>query len=284
MSGTTLTSALTPALQAALASTVTSLALCWRIERRDGAVLGFTTHDADVTTDGLTYWATPGMSPSATGSDSGLDGGDMDIGGSVTAGAISAMELRMGRYEGSRAELLLLDWQAPEHGALLIAAGAIEEVNETLPGFNARLHTPVAALDTPVLEVLSPECRARLGDARCRVDLAGRAARAKVTSSPDPWTATLLSPVEPGIYAFGRLRLLDGAHAGVDIAVLGNDASTLMLADPVPDGIAWPACVLLHEGCDRRLATCRDRFANARNFRGEPFVPGNDEVGRYPGL
>ena len=280
MSGTILT----PALQAALAATVTSLALCWRIERRDGAVLGFTTHDADLTADGLTYWSTPGMSPSATGSDTGLDGGDMDISGSVTAGAVSATELRMGRYDGSRAELLLLDWQAPAHGALLIAAGEIEEVNETLPSFNARLRTPVAALETPVLEILSPECRARLGDARCRVDLAGRSLRAQVASCPDPWTAVLQSPVVPGIYAFGRLRLLDRAHAGVDIGVLGNDASTLILADPMPDDIVLPARVLLHEGCDRRLATCRDRFANARNFRGEPFVPGNDEVGRYPGL
>jgi hypothetical protein len=35
-------------------------------------------------------------------------------------------------------------------------------------------------------------------------------------------------------------------------------------------------------GCDRRLATCRDRFGNVVNFRGFPHIPGNDVVLRYP--
>ena len=35
-------------------------------------------------------------------------------------------------------------------------------------------------------------------------------------------------------------------------------------------------------GCDRALATCRDRFGNVANFRGFPHVPGNDFVLRYP--
>ena len=34
-------------------------------------------------------------------------------------------------------------------------------------------------------------------------------------------------------------------------------------------------------GCDKRLATCRDRFANALNFRGFPHIPGNDFVIAY---
>lgn len=35
-------------------------------------------------------------------------------------------------------------------------------------------------------------------------------------------------------------------------------------------------------GCDRSLATCRDRFGNVANFRGFPHIPGNDFVLRYP--
>ncbi len=35
-------------------------------------------------------------------------------------------------------------------------------------------------------------------------------------------------------------------------------------------------------GCDRQLATCRDRFANVRNFRGFPHIPGSDFVLKYP--
>jgi uncharacterized phage protein (TIGR02218 family) len=35
-------------------------------------------------------------------------------------------------------------------------------------------------------------------------------------------------------------------------------------------------------GCDKRFATCRDRFANGINFRGFPAIPGNDFVIGYP--
>ena len=41
------------------------------------------------------------------------------------------------------------------------------------------------------------------------------------------------------------------------------------------DGVAVTA------GCDRQFATCRDRFANAANFRGFPHIPGQDAVLRY---
>ncbi|HKR91916.1 phage BR0599 family protein, partial [Novosphingobium sp.] len=35
--------------------------------------------------------------------------------------------------------------------------------------------------------------------------------------------------------------------------------------------------------CDHTLNTCAARFSNAANFRGEPFLPGNDLLVRYPG-
>ena len=35
-------------------------------------------------------------------------------------------------------------------------------------------------------------------------------------------------------------------------------------------------------GCDRALATCRERFGNVANFRGFPHIPGSDFVLRYP--
>ncbi|SFE47808.1 phage conserved hypothetical protein BR0599 [Methylobacterium sp. 13MFTsu3.1M2] len=42
----------------------------------------------------------------------------------------------------------------------------------------------------------------------------------------------------------------------------------------------FPHAHSLTAGCDKRLATCRDRFANAVNFQGFPHMPGNDAVMR----
>ena len=79
------------------------------------------------------------------------------------------------------------------------------------------------------------------------------------------------------------MRWLDGPLAGLTSAVRGCDpAGALVLAAPLGAAVPAGCAVLLREGCDRTLATCATRFANALNFRGEPALPGNDFVARYP--
>ena len=53
--------------------TVTSLALCWRLERLDGAGIGLTSHDEAVTIEGVRHEPTPGMTPAAVTRPLGLE-------------------------------------------------------------------------------------------------------------------------------------------------------------------------------------------------------------------
>jgi uncharacterized phage protein (TIGR02218 family) len=77
------------------------------------------------------------------------------------------------------------------------------------------------------------------------------------------------------------LRWLDGANAGLEAFILGNQATSLTLAEPPPLPVAAGDRAEITEGCDRRFATCVSRFQNAANFRGEPHLPGNDLLTRY---
>jgi len=66
--------------------------------------------------------------------------------------------------------------------------------------------------------------------------------------------------------------------------VIGVDSPTISVRD-IPRAIVEEGGrVELREGCDKRFETCRDRFSNAINFRGEPHLPGNDLLTRYPGI
>src|SRR3546814_5169312 len=47
-----------------LRAEVVTLAWCWRLARRDGVVIGFTSQDRDLVIGGLAYRAAPGMKPS----------------------------------------------------------------------------------------------------------------------------------------------------------------------------------------------------------------------------
>lgn len=64
---------------------------------------------------------------------------------------------------------------------------------------------------------------------------------------------------------------------------IGDGEAILHLAEGPAFAPIFPARVRLTQGCDKQLATCRDRFANAANFRGEAHLPGNDLLTRYPG-
>ncbi|HEY0115695.1 MAG TPA: DUF2163 domain-containing protein, partial [Allosphingosinicella sp.] len=149
---------------------LSSAALCWRLERRDGVALGFTTHDRDLVIGGLVYRAAPGMLPSAVSVTDGFDQDNVDVKGALTSDAISAEDLKAGRWDGAALAIFMTDWSAPGAEMLHVARGELGEVSVTGEAFEAELKGPTAALERPVVEQTSPECRASLGDKRCRVD------------------------------------------------------------------------------------------------------------------
>lgn len=261
---------------------LTTFALCWRVERRDGIALGFTGHDRDLVVDGFSYLSAPGIAPSAIEQGEVLEAEALDVTGALSGAGISESDLRAGRWNGAAVRLLAVNWQDPEQWTQLLR-GELGAVTLTSGGFSVELIGPGAALDVPVSETTSPLCRAELGDRRCRVDLAGRSAVAKaVGGSNDVLTLDTPEPTANG-WGGGRLRWLDGANGGLSSTILTSSGTELVLAEPPAFAVAPETRVEVTEGCDKRFATCRQRFGNAANFRGEPHLPGVDLLTRYPG-
>ncbi|HRE35473.1 MAG TPA: DUF2163 domain-containing protein, partial [Sphingopyxis terrae] len=84
-----------------LRAEVVTLAWCWRLSRRDGVVLGLTSHDRDLLIDGVPYCAAPGMKPSAIETSDSLDASTMDLEGAISSDAIAARDLDAGRWDGA---------------------------------------------------------------------------------------------------------------------------------------------------------------------------------------
>jgi uncharacterized phage protein (TIGR02218 family) len=260
---------------------LTTLALCWRLDRADGVTLGFTTHDRDLAVGGVVYAASPGMLPSAVRQSDGFDVDTLDVEGALTHDAITADDLAAGRWDGAVLSLFAADWSDPAAPVQPIARGEIGDVSIRDGAFTAELRGPTALLERPVVEQTSPDCRASLGDARCRIDLAPRRRMVRVLAVAGRVVTVDTVEPSPGAYAYGRLRWLEGANAGLAALVAGSDGATVSLREAPAFAVAEGAMVELTEGCDRRLETCRDRFANVAHFRGEPYLPGNDLLTRY---
>lgn len=267
-----------------LGSPVTTIAFCWRVRRRDGVTIGFTTHDRDLTIGGLAYRAAPGMLPSTVSLGDGLDAGTMDVSGALGGAAISEEDLAAGRWDGAEVRLFAVDWTEPEGETLPLARGELGAVSVEGEAFTAELRGPAALLERPACELTSPECRAELGDERCRVDLAPRTRITRIAAVIDEATFDVEEASgEANAYGYGRLRWISGAASGLEGAVLRSAGVRLTLREPPPALPAAGDLVEIVEGCDELFATCRIRFANADNFRGEPHLPGNDLLTRYPG-
>ena len=64
--------------------------------------------------------------------------------------------------------------------------------------------------------------------------------------------------------------------------VMQADATGFFFDRALDPALSPGSRAILREGCDHTFSTCSARFGNGRNFRGEPFLPGNDLLSRYP--
>jgi len=260
---------------------LTSVALCWRLERTDGAGLGLTSHDRPARKDGVNHVPTPGIVPAAVTRSLGLEPHSSEVAGALSSDALDEQDLALGRWDGAAATLFAMDWSHPEADAIELLAGELGDVSIDGDGFSAELKGVAARLESPPCPSTSPQCRAQFGDRTCRVDLAGRTLRATIVAS-DGGELTLDQPLDES-FLLGRLRYMSGANCGRSTVIIAVDGNDIRVRD-LPRGEILPGCsVDLREGCDRRFTTCAQRFANAVNFRGEPHLPGADLLTRFPG-
>ncbi len=264
-----------------LAGPLTSLAFCWRVERRDGAGFGLTSHDDTVTVGGVEYSAEPGMLPAAIERGLGIKESDGEIAGAITSEALEEADLVLGRWDGARVSLFAVDWKNPQADALSLLAGEIGDVRIEDDNFKAGLRGASAKLARSICPETSSECRAELGDKQCRVAMTGRVRRCLVTAIEA--NSLDLDQSIGGDFLWGRARFLSGANTGLASVVVAIDDNRIELRDTMRGSVAVGDGILLREGCNKMFATCTTRFANGANFRGEPHLPGNDLLTRYPG-
>jgi uncharacterized phage protein (TIGR02218 family) len=260
---------------------VTSVAFCWQLERSDGAGIGLTSHDRLLSKEGIEHAPSPGIVPATVTRGLGLDPQSSEIGAALTSDTLSETDLMLGRWDDARVRLFAMEWLDDGAEPLELIAGELGEVSIDGGGFSAELRGAAAKLSDPVCPSTSPQCRAQFGDPRCGVDLAARTIRAAVIAS-DNGELTLDQAIRDD-FLLGRLRFLSGANCGRSTVVIGVHGNFVKLRDLPRVEVLSGAIVELREGCDKRLQTCTERFANAANFRGEPHLPGADLLTRYPG-
>lgn len=276
-----------------LTGPLTSLALCWRIRRPDGVQLGFTNSDKDIVVDGKVYLSAPSFNPSALIMSAGLSVDTIELAGVLSHKAIRAEDLAAGRYDSALITVFIIDWQNSSAGSQPLSAGRFGTVRQEDQTFTVEVRGLTDGLDAPVVEAYSPECRAEFGDQRCRINLRRYRWIGSITQVIDTLTIQAQFPAGSALtnnddLAYGRVRWLSGANDASDVDILTSSftggVAQIGLRLPMPNAITVGDRLEVTSGCDKRYDTCRLKFNNRLNFRGEPFVPGVDSLLAYPNV
>ena len=262
-----------------LASGVTTLCRCWRLERRDGVVMGFTDHDRLLSFDGVDYEPETGFTAAETEASLGLAVDTMEVAGAVSSERITDEDISLGLWDDADVEIWIVDWSNVAN-RVIDKKGSIGEVSRGDLSYEAEIRGLAHRLNQEQGRTYQRLCDAVLGDERCGVDLDDPdfSGTGVVASSVDDrlLVVTGLESFASGWFAHGLLTWTSGANAGAAVEIRGHSAASLSLwrrtALPVEAGDAFTIVA----GCDKSWDMCRARFANGQNFRGFPHIPGDD--------
>jgi uncharacterized phage protein (TIGR02218 family) len=272
-------------LQAQFDSGVTTLCHCWKLTRRDHVVQGFTDHDDDLVIDGVTYCAGTGFTSSEASSRFDLSVDGAEIAGALSDDALKESDLAAGRYDAASVETWLVDWSDVSL-RVLTARSTLGEVKREGQAFSAELRGLADSLSQESGRLFTARCSADLGDMHCKFDLvaAGLQGAGSVTSieSTSTIVAAGLDTFSEGVFTGGKLTWTSGANDGLSVEIkehrMASGHARLSLWQAMPELLASGNAFAVTAGCDKRFATCRERFNNVINFRGFPHIPGNDFV------
>ncbi|QXN71618.1 minor tail protein [Rhodobacter phage RcKemmy] len=280
--------ALSPAFQDHLDTGTTTLAWAWRITRSDGAVYGFTDHDADLTFDGTTFESETGLIASEIRQSADLAVDAQDAEGILTSDRINETDISDGLWDNADVEVWRVNWSNPAERALR-RRGSIGQIRRGRVSFVAEVRSLTHILGQTVGRNFQGTCDAELGDARCGInlELSIYKGTGEVATIRDDrtFTATGLGSYSTGWFSSGFVEWTSGANAGrrAEVAVHTNDAGgvAVVLLDLPVRPVALGDDFLIRAGCDKQIATCAAKFANVPNFRGFPTIPGQETVLRY---
>lgn len=272
-------------LAAHIATGVTTLAHVWRFTRRDGEAFAFTDHDHPLVFDDVTCEPAIGLAAGAIEKSLGLGVDTASMSGALNSEAITEEDIVRGLWDGARIDLYCVDWTDASLRVHLFA-GRIGEVRRGVEAFEAELRGLQASLNVPVGRVFSRFCDADLGDARCGKDVEDPAFRGEgvvmEVLSTSAFRADGLEAYATGWFTRGRLVWAEGGECEVAAHRLESGDAVIELLDPPGAVLEVGAAFVAYAGCDKRVETCRAKFANTINFRGFPHMPGNDAVQARP--
>lgn len=291
-----------------------SVELCGllRVQRKDGTIKTLTDWDKEVVFGSETYLPNPGIRLTNVQTSSGLSVDSLSLSGFYDDNGFTRSDLLAGLYEGATFVLYTVRPTSVDTHYAIDRSGSLGKTKMLDSQFEIEVLGLIEHLQYELGEFVSPQCRANLGDERCKVNLQYfLAVGVTLTITSNNFFTAELHDVASGSphegtwsvagsdwFTFGVLTFDSQADSnqtftnpttgnqrnhGISFTVQKYDVDdsgdpTFRLSKNAPFVIDSGDLFYVYAGCDWNRSTCNGKFDNAINFQGEPDVPGEDKV------
>jgi hypothetical protein len=280
----------------------TTLSTGWKIIRKDGTIVRVTTNTSDVTEDFLfpspfaegsqTYQAAEAVSRTNLASTADMDIDNVEIAGIFDSIQFDNEELRRGLFAGAEVLIFAFNYEETGDGAIRMFRGFFGDARVSDQGyFFIELRNIMEVFRRRIGELYSKDCRADLGDKRCRIpistnvdiffqDVAPITAYTvgqflRVPTAPDPASCSKIimnfegadgesNPVDPGYENTGTHidPTVVAATAQIDTAEMpaGGTSISSLLLDGDSDYVSWPDSGEFTMGTEPVTLSCHFRL------------------------
>lgn len=286
-------------------SELTTLALCWRVTKRNGDVILGTDHDVDIEIDDGALAGIYVAGANITGADV-QSSSDMSVDNTEVVGALSddiaipdltLDDIQGGLLNNAPVTMFFVDWSSPSASTCgYMRSGFLGDLTyDTNNTYKTELRGLTQLMSQNIVQNYSDKCNVvKFGDARCKIDVAAISITATATSVVNRrlFTVSGITTQPPGYFSKGLLVGLTGQNAGftrqIRIDTTGSVNGELTLYESFPRDVSPGDTFTMSPGCDRLAATCKgfpnpadslDPGGNLVNFRGYGiFIPGIDAI------
>lgn len=271
------------ALQTMLEGTEITPAFCLKITGRNGAVVAFTTHDADLVVSGTTYKSKASFTPGAIKWSNRVEEQHTMINGLIDVeflgSTIISEDIRLGVYNNADYILFLTDYTNTANITVL-KEGKLASILPNGTEYNAEMRNMFSPIvKTPLVKAVTIACGVELGSTPCGIT---REFDSGTIDAADSMSELISSTFTWGGSGDPEVQLVGGEFVFTtgdytwfrnQVKSYNDTTKKFVLVRPFPTVDEPFYNFTVYEGCPKTLAACRDRFSNVINFRGFPHVP-----------
>ena len=165
-------------------------------------------------------------------------------------------------------------WESGPVGIVQLFIGNIGKLEMKFQKIEAEVKCVLQKLITKLpRRLVQPGCTNKLYDNACGLDRVVWRLSSEIEAGSSSSSLIINSGMDDNYYTFGYLEIVTGANAGQSRLIKSQIGSLVTVLPPLLSLPAEGDEVYLYPGCDKKKATCEDKFDNLANFIGFPYVP-----------